>query len=190
MKRPKIYIEPFAPAGLFLLLFATDDITRTATLSSVLVHELGHLAAAMLCRARCESIRVTAFGLSLSFTGIKTYRAELATAIAGPFISVVYALTAYCLGDICVEQICFFSLFFGMMNLLPLPTFDGYRAAVAISSLIFGEEKASKICSVLSSVCLFFVWMLAVYVLFYSGVNITLLLFSVYIFAAEMVKRK
>jgi Zn-dependent protease len=82
-----------------------------------------------------------------------------------------------------------FSLFLGILNLIPLASFDGSRIATALLSLLFGEEAARAVSAVLSYTFLFLAWVVSVYVLFYSGANFALLLFCVYIFVFTVIKK-
>ena len=56
MKKFSFRVEPFAPAGLFLLFFSWEPAARAAVIASVLAHELSHLAAAKLCSIRKSNI--------------------------------------------------------------------------------------------------------------------------------------
>jgi membrane-associated protease RseP (regulator of RpoE activity) len=82
-----------------------------------------------------------------------------------------------------------FSLFLGILNLIPLASFDGSRIATALLSLLFGEGAARAVSAVLSYTFLFLAWVVSVYVLFYSGANFALLLFCAYIFVFTVIKK-
>ncbi|MBQ9745351.1 MAG: M50 family metallopeptidase [Clostridia bacterium] len=188
MKKFSFYIEPFAPAGLFLLFFSWEAAARTAVITSVLVHELSHLAAAKMCGGRVQSLRLTAFGISLGFSPPKTYGEEMFVAAAGPAASFAFAALGQARGGEFGAQVCLFSLFLGIMNLIPIASFDGNRIVSAALSLLFGEAAARAVSSALSHAFLFLAWVLAVYVLFYSGVNFALLLFCAYVFVFTVFK--
>lgn len=188
-KRPSFYINPFAPAGLFLLFFAFGKNERAAVLSSVTVHELSHLVAAYLAGQKCRSVTLTSFGINLGFTPPKTYINEIAIAAAGPFSSLFYAFTGYKCGGAFGYEVFMFSALFGIMNLIPLPSFDGYHILYGALSLLFKESTAQKAVYTVSLICLFIVWMISVYILFYSGINFVLLLFSSYVFAVAVIKK-
>lgn len=189
MKRFSFYIEPFAPAGLFLLLFSWEPAARTAVIASVLVHELSHLAAAKICGGRTQSLRVTAFGISLGFSPPKTYGEEIFVAAAGPAASFAFALIGKLRGGAFGGEAFVFSLFLGLINLIPIASFDGSRIINAAVSLFFGEAAARRVSAVLSYAFLFLAWVVSVYVLFYSGANFALLLFCAYIFVFTVIKK-
>ncbi|MBQ8403596.1 MAG: hypothetical protein IJX55_04120 [Clostridia bacterium] len=189
MKKISFYIEPFAPAGLFLLFFSWELTARVAVVCSVLVHELAHLAAVKLCGGKTERVRITAFGISLGFSAPKTYGEEAFVAAAGPLASFAFAALGHFCGGAFGGEVLSFSLFLGLINLLPFEGFDGGRIIGASVSSLFGERAGARVCSALSYACLFAAWVIAVYIFFYSGVNFALLLFCAYIFVFTVIKK-
>lgn len=189
MKNFSFRVEPFAPAGLFLLFFSWDPAARAAVITSVLVHEAAHLAAAKLCREKVASARLTAFGISLGFSPPHSYEEEAFVAAAGPFASFALAALGRLRGGAFGGEVFVFSLFLGLLNLIPLASFDGNRIISALLSLAFGEGAARAVSSALSYAFLFLAWVVSVYILFYSGANFALLLFCAYIFVFTVVKK-
>lgn len=189
MKKISFRIEPFAPTGLFLLFFSWEAVARIAVISSVLVHELSHLAAAKMHGGRVERVSITAFGISLGFSPPKTYGEEIFTAAAGPAASFLFAALGHARGGDFGGEVFVFSLFLGLMNLIPLASFDGNRIVTATLALLFGEYAAQKASAALSYFFLFLAWVVSVYILFYSGVNFALLIFCAYIFVFTVIKR-
>ena len=189
MKKISFRVEPFAPTGLFLLFFSWESAARAAVIASVLAHELAHLAAAKMCGGKVESISLTAFGISLGFSAPKAYGEEIFTAAAGPLASFALAALGRVRGGAFGGEVFVFSLFLGLLNLLPLASFDGSRILKASLSLLFGESAARAISSALAYAFLFLAWIVSVYILFYSGANFALLLFCAYIFVFTIVKK-
>ena len=189
MKKFSFHIEPFAPTGLFLLFFSWEPAARAAVLTSVLVHELSHLSAAKMCGGKVERISLTAFGISLGFSPPKTYGEEIFVAAAGPAASFLFAALGRARGGAFGAEVFVFSLFLGLMNLIPLASFDGNRIITAVLSLLFGESAASAVSSELAYAFLFLAWVVSVYILFYSGANFALLLFCAYIFVYTVIKK-
>jgi stage IV sporulation protein FB len=189
MKKPSIYIEPLAPAGIFVLLFVCENMVRVSIITSVIVHEAAHLLAAIFCKEKVRSIRITPFGITLGFTCPKTYKEEAFVALCGPLASIAYAALGYFRGGAFGTEVMLFSAFLGAMNLLPFPTFDGFRILHALFAQIFGCNIAERIMHALSLACLFAAWTISIYILFYSGANFALLLFCAYIFAFTVIKK-
>ena len=86
-------------------------------------------------------------------------------------------------------SVCSLSLSLAVLNLLPLKTLDGGRMAGALLSQLFGEEASDKVLYVSTCACLAVLWMLSLYIFFYSGINFTLLLFCAYLFSYLIVKK-
>ena len=189
MKKFSFRVDPFAPAGLFLLFFSWEPAARAAVVASVMAHELSHLAAAKICGERVESARLTAFGISLGFSPPHSYGEEAFVAAAGPAASFALALLGRARGGAFGSEVFVFSLFLGLLNLIPLASFDGNRIVSALLSLAFGEGAARAVSSALSYTFLFLAWVVSVYILFYSGANFALLLFCAYIFVFAVVKK-
>lgn len=189
MKNHSFRIEPFAPAGLFLLFFSWEPIPRAAVIISVLTHELSHLAAAKICGERVRSVSLTAFGISLGFSPPRSYGEEAFVAAAGPAASFALAALGRARGGAFGGEVFVFSLFLGLLNLLPLASFDGSRMLTSLCSIAFGERAARAVTSALSYAFLFLAWVISVYILFYSGANFALLLFCAYIFVFTIVKK-
>ena len=111
------------------------------------------------------------------------------TAAAGPLASFALAALGRVRGGAFGGEVFVFSLFLGLLNLLPLASFDGSRILRASLSLLFGESAARAISSALAYAFLFLAWIVSVYILFYSGANFALLLFCAYIFVFTIVKK-
>lgn len=189
MKKPSFYIEPLAPAGLFLLFFVCEKTARISILTSVLVHEMAHLLAALSCGEKTQNVRITPFGITLGFSVPKTYGEEAFVALCGPAASFLYAAFGFFRGGSFGTEVFLFSAFLGIMNLLPFPTFDGWRILRAFTAYFFGTDAAERVLHAVSMVCLFLAWVLSIYVLFYSGANFALLFFCAYIFAFTVIKK-
>lgn len=190
MKHPRFSIHPFAAAGLFLLLFSMPATTSFAALSSVLLHESGHMTAALLCRRHITKITLMPVGINMEFTAPASYREELLIAAAGPVMNLLYTGAAILwMAPAGANAVATFSMTLAILNFLPIRTLDGGRIAEALLSLCFGERTAERVMYGMTCVCLSVMWVLSLYVFFYSGVNFTLLLFCAYLFAYLIVKK-
>lgn len=186
---PKIYVHPFAPSGLFLLLFVTPRPYAFAALSSVVLHEMGHLTASVLYRKRPESIGILPTGISIVLNGASSYTEEIVIAAAGPLMNLVYGTMTSCFPSALAQTVRTVSLFLCLLNLLPIMTLDGGRILRSSLALLFGEAVANAILQLTTSLCLVCLWILSLYIFFYNGVNITLLVFSAYLFSYLILKK-
>ena len=188
-KRLELSVHPFAAAGLFILLFASPAEYAFAVLSAVFLHELGHTAAALLLHKKIEGVRLMPTGINIALSAPSSYAEEFYIAAAGPLINFLYAMAAVFLpygADAAVRQI---TLLLGTLNLLPLAPLDGGRMLAALTAPLFGEETARTVSVLCSLVFLSLLWVLALYIFFYSGVNFMLLLFCAYLFSYIVLKK-
>ncbi|MDR1805756.1 MAG: site-2 protease family protein [Clostridium sp.] len=178
----------FAAAVTLMLIFDTGG-TAALGLASCVAHELGHLVCLLYFGEQPRSVRLGAFGMRIERTGavMLNLRQECALALAGPGVNLLLALIfAVIRGENAqaFRQAALVNLGIALFNLLPIESLDGGRALYYL--LCAGkadEEKARKICSVLSVIVLLPLICLGVALLVASGYNFTLLLVSVYLFA-------
>ena len=109
-------------------------------LSSIILHELGHLLVLFLFRIPVVHIRVRCCGavICAQFPG---YWKELLCAAAGPAVSL---LTAFAIGSR-FWDLKMISFFLGMINLLPLYPLDGGRMLRCGLLLCCGEDRSDRI---------------------------------------------
>jgi len=125
------------------------------------LHEIGHLGAMFVFRARPQRVCLAAAGmriecppgLSLSFTK------EIVIAFAGPAVSLTLAgffAVAYHVHAIPLLQDCALINFgFALINLMPVRQLDGGRALYYAFCRRLNESTADGICFAVSLACLF-----------------------------------
>lgn len=187
MRLPRFSVHPFAAAGIFILLFAVPPEKTFAIVTVTVLHELGHGAAAVLLGRRIEGVVLMPVGISMKIDTPPSYYEEILIAFAGPFEN----LLLIALGRFfpCGESIRAFSEITLFINLMPMATLDGGRIISALASLRFGAGVGEKIIRATTAVTLFFLWILAVYVFFYTAENVALLIFCSYIFAGYIASK-
>ncbi len=186
---PKIRVHPFAVSGLFVLLFVMPRAYTFAVLSSVLLHEIGHLIASLLYHKPPRSIKIMPTGISIELAPASSYREEIITCAAGPFMNLLYIAAASVFPSALSETVRTVSLLLCLLNLLPLETFDGGRILGAFCSLFLSERIADEILQITTAFCLTVLWVLSLYIFFYSGMNMTLLIFCAYLFSYLILKK-
>lgn len=188
-KHPDFSIHPFAPAGLFLLLFASSPSYAFAVLSSVFLHETGHTTAALLLRKKILGIRIVPTGINITLSSASSYTEEWIIAAAGPMMNLLYAFSAPLLPYGVGGTVRTISLLLFGLNLLPLTLLDGGRMLNAFTSSLFGIDIAKRISDFLTFILLIILWIFSLYIFFYSGVNFMLLLFCAYLFSYIVLKK-
>jgi stage IV sporulation protein FB len=186
---PEIRIHPFAASGLFLLLFVTPNDYAFAVLSSVILHEMGHLIASLLYHKHPTFVKLMPTGISIGLLSSSSYTEELVIAAAGPLMNLLYCATAVFFPYTLSKTVWTVSLLLCLLNLLPITTFDGGRMLGASAALLFGEIFSERLLRLTTAVCLVCLWVLSLYVFFYSGINMTLLVFCAYLFSYLILKK-
>ena len=175
--------EGIRPAALLLLGLAA------------LIHELGHLAAAVACGVRITGMRLDLFGARLELPGLLSYRQELLVALGGPAANLLTATVLFRAWITCGCPVCGASpslsgwaLVLGVLlpaslglcavNLLPVATLDGGRILSCLLSLTLGADVARRVLRLLSLFLLTLLWLLSVYALLRAGQFLSLFVFS------------
>lgn len=116
---------------------------------TVTVHELGHVAALILCGAQVCGLRMEGCGLVLRCTPTEGALRTVTAALAGPAAGAGLFCILRGLGYIACAEL---SLLFSCVNLLPVLPLDGGRALYAALSALAGERAAERTLDVLGLV--------------------------------------
>ena len=179
----KITAEPMAVL-LFLGLLLTDrTMLAAAIFTAAMVHEMGHLLAARALRIPVRSLKFSLLGARLGMGRLLSYREEWLLCVSGPIASMGLAILFYKwweIGFLFLLSQASFAL--GLLNLLPVRSFDGGRMLSAFLCGVTNERIAGRVLSGCSFLCLFLLWSLSVYLLLRAGSGLSLLSFSVSLF--------
>jgi len=193
-KDMKIKIKFGIIAPLFIAcLFLSDRWAYTlVALLAAALHELGHICASKLTGIRLSSLSLDLLGARLTTEQrLSSYKNEIILCVAGPLTNFLCSIAALLLGlFIGNAQVKEFVNFFaassaalGILNLLPIKSFDGGRILDCALTRFFGIYVASKIISLLSFLCCFSLWSFSVYLMMRSGSSLSLFVFSVSLFS-------
>lgn len=181
MRGMKVYLPLGVLLSLGMLLLGEGRELVAVTLLAALLHETGHVVAARLLHLPLRELRLSALGARLVLKGsLLSYGEEWALCAAGPIFSLMGAAIAMLLRTAfpSAELFAMVSLFLGVLNLLPIRSFDGGRMADALLHRLLPERWADGILNASSFLCLFLLWASAVYLLLKAGEGISLLCFS------------
>ncbi len=160
---------------IFSLTYKTADVFFM--LSASFLHELGHIAAAIIRKVKITSVTVTVGGADIKMNGITSYRDDAVISSGGIVCNLLFfALFPH-------HSFGIYNLIYALLNGLPVCALDGGRTLHALLMMRF-SEKYETLCNILSSVTLFILWQFSVYLLFKTGANISLFLFCVCIFSS------
>ena len=148
---------------------AAPNMITAATLAAAAVHELGHIAAAKLMRIGISSITLLPLGADISFSRMRSYREEFVTASAGAAVNLVTAI--FCMplaksefADLFVTS----NIALAVMNLLPIKTLDGGGTLKSVFLMCLPQDTAERVSGFISSLFLFALWLLSVYLMLSS----------------------
>lgn len=188
-KRTEIRMTPFAALLILGLVFTDDSGVCLITLLAAFLHECGHIAAAYFLRIPLGNLHLDLLGARLEVRGrLLSYGEEWILCIAGPTVSLLFAAAGAIFWNtepIAARAIQFscVSLLLGILNLLPIRTFDGGRMLEAFLLFFFGERAVQTVMRTLSFLFLFFLWAIAVYFLLRVGDGLSLFCFSMSLFS-------
>lgn len=167
-----------------LLLFDRSGFCLVTVLAALL-HECGHLLAARLLRIPWKGLRMDFMGARLEVSGrILSYGEEWLLAAAGPLASFVFAAAVAPLWRFSEHAVLFScaSLLLGLLNLLPIRTFNGGRMLECFLARFCEERTVNGIMRLSSFFFLFLIWSGAIYFLLRAGDGLSLLFFSMSLF--------
>ena len=183
--RLRICMSPAVPIVLGLMILTDRTGISLLTVAAALLHEGGHLLAARLLGIRAERMRLGFLGMRLDMgADLLSYGQEWLLCAAGPLVSLVGAAMAAPLWGLW-ESARFFScasLVLGLLNLLPIRTFDGGRMLECFLSSTLGMRASQRVMTACSFLFLFLLWATAVYFLLRVGDGLSLFCFSLSLF--------
>ena len=184
-ERLRICMSPTVPIVFGLMLLTDRTGISLLTVAAALLHEGGHLLAARLLGIRLERMRLGFLGMRLDMgADILSYGQEWLLCAAGPLVSLLGAAVAAPLWGIW-KSARFFScasLVLGLLNLLPIRSFDGGRMLECFLSLTLGTRASERVMTACSFLFLFLLWATAVYFLLRVGDGLSLFCFSLSLF--------
>lgn len=151
-KGPDVRVSPGFLLLAAVLLYLDDGVGLVPwAAGAALLHELGHVTAAMLFHGRVEALTLSAVGAELRFSypAPLSYGRESLVALAGPAANLVTGVTALWLGAYLQAAV---SLGLGLFNLLPILPLDGGRVLFDLVSEHFDPMAADRVLAVTAGV--------------------------------------
>ena len=185
--RGKRWMQVLPTAGILVALILIGDRAAVgfSTLAAILVHEGGHLVRARLLGVRMRGMKLDFLGARLETTGrMLSFGEEWLLAAGGPMVSLLAALAMAPLWSTFAWASCFscVSLAFGLLNLLPIRSFDGGRMLACFLNAITNARVSAWLLDCSSFAALFLLWSISVYVLLRIGDGLSLFCFSLSLF--------
>lgn len=168
-----------------------------AMLAALLLHELGHVLAALALGVRVAQIELMPFGASARLEGWRQLRPWQASliALAGPFINLTLGMAAVLCARsdlLSLETAALFvrsNLTLMLFNLLPALPMDGGRICAAWAGVWLGEQRALRVFSTLGVALGLAALALGAWGLGQGTLNLTLFLSGSYLIYAALCER-
>ncbi len=187
MKKLKLRLNPISVCFIGSLLLFGNRFTAVAILCAA-IHEVGHIAAAGLLKMELYELDLGFMGARLKTSGrLHSYKSEISLCAAGPMFNFASALVCMAFFKNKGGMYEFFivsSFFLGILNLLPIRSFDGGRIFECILSVCFSPDIARQIIDVTSFAVIFVLWSASVYILLTCAASLNLFIFSLSLFAS------
>lgn len=171
----KVNLQIFIFIIIFLL---TNQILLYAILMLfAFIHEIGHLLAGLILKLKPKLIRITPFGLSITFEGYgekihnNINRKRILLALAGPVTNIILVIIFMLIPDwnfiVSKEILVYSNLIIAMFNLMPIYPLDGGRILENVLKYKMNNIKSVEITNKVSNLLAIIITILASIFVFY-----------------------
>lgn len=173
--------------AVFTILSFTDKSEYfTASLSAVLLHELGHIAAMKIMSVHIEIIRFKLGAINIVADCFGSKKQSAAIALAGPIVNLSLSVL-YFVCDGFLHIFGAVNLVVGVFNLLPISGLDGNDISYYLLSHVFGRA-GELTARILSTAVLFVAAAVCAALFFYVKPNISLVFAVIYLIILTIFK--
>ena len=186
MKRKRFLIQPLALIYLLFMLFCDKSGLAAMSLLAAALHEIGHLVAARVMHIPIGAMRFDLLGARIDVKGrILSYGEEWLLCMSGPLSSLVFSLIGSFFWSHTKLAIAFScaSLLLGLLNLLPIQTFDGGRMLECALLSFTTPQKTESILRGCTFLFLWLLWAFSAYLMIKIADGISLFFFTLTLFA-------
>lgn len=185
------------PALIFCIMIVFQPVgVVLPSLGGAVLHESGHMLAAVLLGIPLRSLDIGTFGASLKVRGsLISYPKEFLLCAAGPAMNFFSALVVILFSEHrgyyseCGEWFIAVSVMLGILNLMPAEGFDGGRMLSVVISSFFGPNLSAVVLTFTTFSSILILWMVSVYLLIRYGTSLSLFVFTVSLFYRLFVER-
>ncbi len=186
MRKRFLFIQPLAALYLLFMLFCDKSGLAAMSLLAAALHEIGHLVAARLMKIPIAAMRFDLLGARIDVKGrILSYGEEWLLCVSGPLSSLAFSLIGSFFWSHTKLAIAFScaSLLLGLLNLLPIQTFDGGRMLECALLSFTTPQKAGSILRGCTFLFLWLLWAFSAYLMLKIADGISLFFFTLTLLA-------
>lgn len=186
MKRKRFLIQPLAIIYLLFMLLCDKSGLAAMSLLAAALHEVGHLVAARFMRIPIGAMRFDLLGARIDVKGrMLSYGEEWLLCVAGPLSSLIFSIIGSFFWSHTKLAIAFScaSLLLGLLNLLPIQTFDGGRMLECALSSFVSPKRTSDILRGCTFLFLWLLWAFSAYLMIKIADGISLFFFTLTLLA-------
>lgn len=181
MKRRRFLIQPLAIIYLLFMLFCDKSGLAAMSLLAAALHEVGHLTTARFMNIPIGAMRFDLLGARIDVKGrILSYGEEWLLCMSGPLCSLVCSLIGslfWAHTRLAVAFSCA-SLLLGLLNLLPIQTFDGGRMLECALLSFTSPKRTNDILRGCTFLFLWLLWAFSAYLMIKIADGISLFFFT------------
>ena len=188
MLKTRIKFGFFSLLVAFAMLVSANQYTYVSLLAAS-IHEAGHLVAAKILKIKLTEMKFDFLGARLMISkNIISYSKEIILCAFGPLFNFLSAIIVYIITLILptdhslITFFIFASVALGVLNLLPIKSFDGGRIAESALCFSLSPSSSKKVVEVLSFITVFLLWCISVYFLLIYSSSLSLFVFSTSLF--------
>ena len=181
MRRKRFFIQPLALMYLFWMVLCDKSGIAVMSLLAATLHELGHLAAAGMMKIPLGAMHFDLLGARIDVKGrILSYGEEWLLCMAGPLASLFGSIVGFLFWRHSTLAIVFScaSLILGLLNLLPIQTFDGGRMLECTLLSFTTPQHTVAILKGCTFLFLWLLWAFSVYLMLKIADGISLFFFT------------
>ena len=189
LKNTKIKIS-FPTLIFFAVLIFNFNPMYLIPFVSAYLHEMGHIIVMKICGQNINQIKILPFGIDIQKNNaLSSYKADILISSAGILVNLllIFLCKVFYQGyfaDFFITSN--FILIF--INILPIKSFDGGQIIETLLALKYDLTIADKIIKLSSFICILLVGSFAVWLLFNTSYNFTLLFMCIYLFCGIFLK--
>ena len=164
---------------------------------TILIHELGHLIMAALCRWKLEELKFSGVGGVLRFSGElnKSNTEDILISLGGVLFNLLFLIVLLSFRDFPMspvilkkyQYLIFAQLFTISFNLIPLPPLDGNRVLTAVLCYFFPYKFVLKLTAITNFLIL---GIIIIGIMFFSEINQFILILNFLIYSTLKYNRE